>query len=454
MSLYTRIIRPLLQRFSIRCSMWCRLHMSVRTRFFMVCLITCLVSGIAAWILKSLIKILSTELTSSLSNNGFNWILLAAPCGGIVLTALLQRFIFHRRITDGTEKIHSYIKSGQSLLPHQLTYEPIVGCAITVGMGGSAGAEGPVAYAGAAIGSNSSRFFSLSQEHMRVMIGIGAGTGIAAIFKAPLAGVFYTLEVLGMSMNSVSVLILVVCCLISSGLVYVLSGFHEELAIQAGLTNFNYSQTAWLLAIGIVTGLYCKWYVHSGIYTGKLCRRIKNKPALHIASGLILGLMVFCFPTMFGEGYSSMKHLLAGNSESLTSFSPFTHIHSIWVIPGILAGIIFLKGIAVTLTDKGGGIAGTFTPTLFAGCMVGGLIACAVPYIGCHIPASQIAYLCMGGAMAGIIGAPLMATFITIEVTMTYSMLIPTAIVAFTSYAVSRTNFNNIKPHKKETVNL
>lgn len=447
MSLYLRIIRPHLLQFSLRCSRWSRTNMSVKARVLTVCIVTGIVAGIGAWCLKSMIRLLSTLITSELSAGSINWIFMAGPCAGIVLTAILQRHVFHRRIAEGTSKIRSYIKSGNYKLPHQLIYEPILGCALTIGMGGSAGAEGPIAYAGAAMGSNSARFFGLDPQFVRIMIGIGAGTGIAAIFKAPLAGVFYTLEVLAMPMTSRSVLALVACCLISGGTVYALSGFHEEIIWLSAQSDFDYSQTAWLIVIGAVTGLYSKWYVKSGSYAGHFCRNIK-KPIVHnLCAGVAVGSMVLVFPAMFGEGYSSIEQILGGETRDIISFSPFTESNSTYMLPIILAGILFFKGAAVSVTDKGGGIAGTFAPTLFAGCVAGALISFSAQYTGCQIPASQIAYMCMGGAMAGIIGAPLMATFITVEVTMTYAMLMPVAIVAFTSYAVSRTWFSEKVRH-------
>lgn len=449
MSLYEHIFRPRLQRISLRCSIWCRKNMTARSRVLMVCIVTSVTAGVGAWLLKTLIGGLSSFLTSGLGENWGHWPLWVCPALGILLTGLLQRRVFHRRIDEGTERVHAEVKAKRYTLPHQLTYEPIMGCVVTVGMGGSAGAEGPIAYAGAAIGSNSARFFGLGQDMMRMMIGIGAGAGIAAIFKAPLAGVLYTLEVLGLNLTSIPVLILVTCCLISAGSVYALTGFREDIVWEGGLPHFDYSNILWLIGIGIMTGIYCRWYSGSGKVIGNMLTRMKSPLLRNLCAGFGLGAVIWCFPTMFGEGYTSIEKMLAGDLTSIVTYSPFEGGDMSLTVPLMLGGILLLKGMSVSATDKGGGIAGTFAPTLFAGCMAGTLIAYGAHWAGCDIPSSQIAYVCMAGAMAGIIEAPLMATFITVEVTMTYSLLLPVAIVAFTAFATNRILMHSKREEKR-----
>ena len=173
-----------------------------------------------------------------------------------------------------------------------------------------------------------------------------------------------------------------------------------------------------------------------------------------LGGGIFLGLLIFCMPALFGEGYVALQKMLAGDLHSVLDYSPLSGVSGQWAIVLMLAGILLVKGAAETecqaaavyTTNYTGGVAGTFAPTLFAGCMAGTLSAMGLGALGCPLPPSQIAYVCMAGAMAGIVRAPLMATFITVEVTMTYSLLFPVAIVAFLSYAVVNLNLKrNLK---------
>ena len=436
--MYRDIFGPRIKGLSTHSARWVRKHLPSRGRILLVCLLTALLAGFGAWLLKELIALLSTWLTSGLKEGGVNWQLLVFPALGIVLTGLLQRGVFKRRVTEGTEQLSADVKAKRYTIPHQLVYQPILGCTVTIGMGGSAGAEGPIAYAGAAIGNNSARFLGLDPEICRLMIGIGAGAGIAAIFKAPLAGVFYTLEVLGLQIGTYSVLGLVATCMLSAFITYALSGFTVQVMWAHAQTTFDYAQTPWLLLMGVLIGLYSLWYNGTGGRLGAMWKRMRPRWLANTLAGLGIGVMIWLIPDLFGEGYGALQKVLAGDMASLTDYSPLRGLSPAVAIPLILAVIIAVKGMMVSSTDKGGGIAGTFAPTLFAGCMAGALMAMGASALGCPLPASQIAYLCMAGAMAGIIGAPLMATFITVEVTQTYTLLLPVAIVAFTSYATTQ----------------
>lgn len=440
MQIYAKYLKPRLRRGSYVCAEWCGRHLSVRHRILLVCVFTGLAAGVGAWILKTLIRYISTALTEGLREGDFNWVLLVAPAVGLLLSGWMQRRLFHRDVSRGTEKLKEALDAKDYDLPHQLVYEPVAGCAVTIGMGGSAGAEGPIAYAGAAIGSNAAKFFRLPAGFTRMMLGFGAAAGIAAIFKAPLAGVFFTLEVLGMTLSSVPILGLVACCLIGAFTAYLLSGMTPEVVWHGAITQFDYSQTGWLLLIGIVMGLYCRWYRRSGLAIRSGWLRISTPWKRELLAGLFLGVITLCMPTLFGEGYGSLQKVLAGHLDSIADYSLPSGTHGALLIPLMLGGILLVKGAAVYTTNNAGGVSGSFAPTLFAGCMAGALMALGADAIGCGIPHSQIAYICMGGAMAGIVRAPLMATFITVEVTMTYSLLLPVAAVSFISYIVADTH--------------
>lgn len=404
---------------------------------FVLCIVCGISCGAAAWLLKFLIRTISTFLTHDTHALHANWLLWLWPTVGIFVAGWMQRRLFRRNVAHGTDRLKADLHKNNLILSGTEAVESITTCSVTIGCGGSAGAEGPIAFGGGVIGSNIAQLFGLKKQFIKMMMAFGAGAGIAAIFKAPLAGVFFVLEVLGVSIGTAELLGLVTGCLAGAGTAYTLDGFHRELVWSDAITQFDYSQFAWLIPIGILMGLYSLWYNCSGRALAKGLQGMTHDWMRNLSAGLALGVFVFCFPNLFGEGYGSLAHILAGDFSSILPYSPWSGMSGELVIPLVLAGILLVKGMAVYATNYGGGVAGSFAPTLFAGGMAGALIALILAQLGCHIPATQIAYICMGAAMGGIIGAPLMATFITVEITMTYSLLMPVATVVFIAYGTT-----------------
>lgn len=436
MSIYPDIVRPRLLKLSQKTSKWCIAHLPPYARTMLVCVLTGIAAGVGAWVMKSLIELIHRAWLSGLMPGGWNWVLFAGPLVGMMLAGVLQRNVWHRNVARGTEKLRAYLADEDYDLPHQIGYEPVAGCAVTIGCGCSAGAEGPIAYAGAAFGSNIARFFGLGKSMVRVMIACGAGAGIAAIFKAPLGGFFFTLEVLGIGLSTLPVILLVTCCLVGAFTVFLLTDFTPEVAWVHQITGYDWAQTPLWLVIGVLVGVYCVWYNESGMFARRRSIAIRRPWLRNLTTGAIMGAMVLCLPTLFGEGYSSITAFLGGKFEAIVDNSPFQNCIGAWTVPVMLGLILLVKGIVVQLTNSGGGVAGSFAPTLFAGCMCGMLIWYGMEAIGIHMPAEQVAYISMAGAMSGMIGAPLMGTFITVEVTQTYALLLPCAVVAFVSYMV------------------
>lgn len=437
MSIYSRHIDPMIRRWSRDDGGWVNRFLTPHARVLFVCIITGVLAGVGAWLLKLCIRWIGMTVSIPLSRGGYSWLLIVAPVAAIVISGRLQKNVFHRYVNRGTERLRESLKARDYRMPHQLTYQPLIGCSFTIGLGASAGAEGPIAYAGAAIGSNAARFMRLDTTFIRLMIGMGSAAGIAAIFKAPLGGVFFALEVLAMELNSISILGIVTCCLVGASTTFVLDNMHPEIIWTNIASGFDYSETYWLIPIGIILGLYCRYYQLTGFMARAACLKIKNSLVRNVAGGLFLGVLVFLMPSLFGEGYNALTAVLDGDTGQLLNYSPLTGVKGPWVIPVMLSGIILVKGVAVFTTNNSGGVSGSFAPTLFAGAMAGTLLAMGAQALGCTLPSYMIAYLCMAGAMAGIVRAPLMATFITVEVTMTYSLLLPVAIVSFISYWVA-----------------
>ncbi len=408
-------------------------------RLITASLIAGIAIGAGAHVLKALVRQISLLCTRDFHATGGNYELLIIPIGGIIVTGLIVRYLFRHQLEGSTGRIKSKMAAHDPYLPTELTVAPIVASSVTLGCGGSAGSEGPIAYAGAAIGSNIGRWFGLTRQQAMVMMTCGAGAGIAAIFKAPIGGMLFTLEVLAMTLTTASVMQLILMCLASSLTCFTLSGFTPDMSFMHP-APFTASDLLPTLALGLFCGVYSAYYLRTGGMIRRRLQKMKRPLARNVVSGAILGVALFCFPALYGEGYSLMSKVINGNVAAVLDGMAFTVDRNIlWA----LAGILLTKGIACYASNSGGGVAGDFAPTLFAGCMAGALFALATGALGiCHLDAGNYALAGMAGVMAGAIRAPFMAIFITVEMSFTTSLLLPVTICAFISYYASLTLVN------------
>lgn len=396
-----------------------------------------LIAGTGAFILKSTIKWMSMMLIPHFNPHGGNWALLIIPLVGIVLTVVFQRFGLKKNISHGLDKIENMVKQGHYNISPTFTYGPIMASTLTLGFGGSAGAEGPIASAGAAAASQLGRWVGLPPRLMMIIIGCGAGAGIAGIFKAPVGGIMFTLEVMGMSLTTVSVLALTIACVVGGMTSYGLTGF----TLDVPLTHpqyFDPHMSGWVIVLGVLCGLYSLYYSKLNVWMQKLFGYARSPWIKALLSGSILSVLVFVFPSLYGEGYDTMAKLIDGNFAVMTDYS-FWHIHGLPPLMTIIlvcGGVAAVKSLACTASNSGGGVAGDFAPTLFAGCMAGfffgGLIN---ECFGLSLPLGNCALIAMAGTMSGIIKAPLMAMFIVVEMTGYYGMMFPVAICSVVSYS-------------------
>lgn len=397
--------------------------------------ITGLITGAAAFLLKHTVKWISLPLTSGMNASGANWILLLAPVIGIMLTGIYQRYILHKTIYHGTDRLQQSISARKYSLPGDLTYAPIVASTLTLGFGGSAGSEGPIAYTGAAIGSNIGRLFNARPPLMKVLLACGAAAGIAGIFKAPIGGALFSLEVLAVTL-SVGAVLAVVLASVTAGLTaYALSGCIPDLIFH-NATPFDWHWAPWILLLGIFCGLYSFYYAQIMILMRRWYNSMHNPWIKNLISGSVLACLVFLFPPLFGEGYGFIGELLAGKTDALSSYSLFASDAAFTLTPILIAfGIIMVKAFACASTNSGGGVAGDFAPTLMAGCVAGFLFATSVNSLtSLSLPVADFAFFGMAAVMAGAIRAPFMAIFIAVEMAQTYELLLPVTLTATVSY--------------------
>lgn len=397
--------------------------------------VTGLFTGACAFLLKASVRWVSTLFTSHFHAGGANWELLVLPVAGIMLAGIYQRYILHKEIYHGTERLNKAIACRKYRLAGDLIYAPMVASTLTLGFGGSAGAEGPIAYTGAAIGSNVGKVFRANPEMMKVMLACGASAGIAGIFKAPVGGVLFSMEVLSVGLSAHACIALFLAALTASLTSFVLSGCTADLVFHE-VVPFSMGWMPWIVLLGIFCGLYSFYYSAVMSRFKRWYSSIKNPWIMNLLSGSILAVLVFVFPPLFGEGYGFMQDILAGDTKAFAAYSVFAGDASGQYTPLLIAfGIIAVKAFACVSTNSGGGVAGDFAPTLMAGCVAGFFFATLLNlFCDYTLPVGDFAFFGMAAVMAGAVRAPFMAIFITIEMAQAYSMILPVAVAAAVSY--------------------
>lgn len=417
---------------------WVTTHVSHRQLLLLLAFIVGFLAALAAYILHSLIHIIQHMISSQFASEGFNWFYLVCPVIGILLTMLFVRYIVRDNISHGITRILYAFSTKQGRLPSHNTWTSVVASAITIGFGGSVGAEAPIVLTGSAIGSTLAQRFKLDNKTIFMLVGCGASAAIAGIFKAPIAGLVFTIEVLMIDLTMGSLLPILISCVTATCFTYVLVG-------DSSLFTFTL-QEAWPvnrapanIMLGIACGLVSLYFIRSMTYCEDFYARLKSHPYIRlIIGGIILSLLIFLFPSLYGEGYSAINILLNGKSEAefatLMNRSLFSGHESLLIVYVTL--VLLTKTIATSSTNGGGGCGGTFAPSLFIGAFAGFLFARIWNHysLGIIVPENNFALLGMAGVMSGVMHAPLTGVFLIAELTGGYDLFIPLMIVSTVSY--------------------
>ncbi len=395
-----------------------------------------LVTGLACVVLKKLIAVVSHFLLGNFSETG-NWRLILLPAAGLALTWLFCRYVVRRPLSRSTDRLVSYLDEGGSRVSDKLTWGPIIANVLTLGFGGSAGAEGPIAVTGAGIGGNIARKLGMTPEQMRLFIGCGAGAGIAAIFKAPVGGMLFALEILRLPFATFTVLALLLSCLASALTCYIFTGFTFDVFLNSA-EPFGAEEYLALAVFGVLAGGYSLFYNHCVRVAGRMVKRFGAEWKKIAVAGLCLGVMLFLFPALYGEGYGVMDKMLNGRVDALCDGSPLVFGSGFWHLALIVGGMLLLKGFAVGFTTYAG-VAGDFAPTLFAGSLAGLLFATAANTLfGFALPVGDFALIGMCAVFAGVIRAPFMAMFLTPEMTGNFTLFLPMVLASALCYGTVR----------------
>ena len=419
---------------------WRERHIKERSFIIFLALVVGVICGFAAQLLKFLIHVISQVLTSHLSATTANWLYLVYPVIGIFLVTLFLNFVVKDNISHGVTKVLYAISRRKSRLKKRNMYASLIASSITIGFGGSVGAEGPIVFTGAAIGSNVGQAFRLSPRLLMLLVGCGAAAGIAGIFRAPIAGMLFTLEVLMIDLTGATVMPLLISSITGATVAYVLEGYNAEFFFSQS-EPFSMRKIPYVVLLGVFCGFVSLYFTRAMFMMETMFSKLKYRAVKIAIGGMILATLIFFLPPLYGEGYGAINNLLDGDYSKIVDGTFFyVDRDNIWFIACFIGAIILTKVFATSATNGAGGVGGTFAPSLFVGAMCGFLFAFLLNNIfdGVGISNKNFTLLGMAGLMSGVMHAPLMAIFLTAEMTGGYNLFLPLLIVSTLSYMTIR----------------
>ncbi len=395
-------------------------------------------SGLAAALLTRAIQFFQWILVGWFKTPAESVLYFVYPGVGMLIAMLLVKSLIKDNIGHGVTKVLLAISKNNSRIKAHNTWSSILTSSITIGFGGSVGAEAPIVYTGAAIGSNVAQKLGLSYRNITLLLGCGAAGAIAGIFKAPMAGVLFTLEILLFNMSMTAILPLVVSSITATVVSYWLRG--DAVAFENTITPFQMGNIVYYVAFGIICGFASLYFTRMTLKTEDRIGKIKNPIRKWAFCALGIGILMFIFPPLYGEGYGCLTNLLNGKDVEAVGTSFFSKFFNIpWVLPIFFLAVFFLKVFSMSFTNAGGGVGGTFGPTLFMGGIIGFVCSRTSNLLGLSVPETNFTLVGMAGLMAGVMQAPLTAIFLIAEITGGYALLMPLIITSAVSYATIRT---------------
>lgn len=416
---------------------WREKHIKEKTFILILALIVGVAGGFAALLLKDLIHHLSGLLTAHLEISNYNYNYLIYPVIGILLAGVFVRYIIRDNISHGVTRVLYALSQNKSRLkPHNI-YSSVIASSVTIGFGGSVGAESPIVYTGAAIGSNLGSLFRLSPRLLMLLVGCGASAGIAGIFKAPIAGMLFTVEVLMIDLTAGSVMPLMIASIAGATVAYAFTGYELEFFFSQS-EPFYTAGIPYVILFGIFCGLISLYFSKVMNMMERMFGKLKNAWIKFIVGSVILSTLIFMFPPLYGEGYNVMNMMLEGNLSQIFDGSIFyEYRNDTWWLIAFVGLILFTKAFATSATNGGGGCGGTFTPSLFIGCFAGFFFTLLLNNLGViegTLSMKNYALMGMAGVMSAVMNAPLMGIFLAAEMTGGYELFLPLLIVSTISY--------------------
>ncbi len=415
---------------------------SERNQLLVLSLVVGIVVGLAAVLLKTLISVLQEGLRDAFGGVlGGSLYYLALPGIGMLLAMLFCKYVIKDSIGHGVTKALQAVSRHESRIkPHNM-WSSVAASSVTIGFGGSVGAEAPIVYTGAAIGSNFARYMGLSYRSMTVLLGCGAAAAVAGIFKAPLAGVLFVLEILLFNISMTSMMPLLLSTVSATVVSYTLLG--SSTPFECTLTPFELKNIPYYVILGLFCGAFSIYFIRTTLKLEDRIGKMENVYLKWIMCAVGLGILIFLFPPLYGEGYESLGVLLNGKELSLDGQTPLAFLaHSPWSVPIFFMLILLLKVFSMTLTNAGGGVGGTFGPTLFVGAIAGFVVARTLNMLfdgtATSIPEQNFVLVGMAGLMAGVMQAPMTAIFLIAEISGGYDLFLPLILTSTIAFGTTR----------------
>ena len=416
--------------------LWREKHIPERYFILILSFLIGIFTSFAALLMKGTIHLIQRLLTGHAEVTNANYFYLIYPVIGILLAGLFVKYIVKDDIGHGITKILYAISQRKSRIKNHNLWSSLVAGSITIGFGGSVGAEAPIVLTGSAIGSNLGRLFKMERKTLMLLVGCGASGAIAGIFKAPIAGLLFTIEVLMLDLTTASVMPLLISSVTAATVSYILTG-REAMFKFTQVHLFTMERIPYVFLLGIVCGLFALYFTRVTIWMEGLFRKMKHFRQKFIFGAIVLSVLIFLFPPLYGEGYETITDIISRNSDKLLAGSLFYRFHdNFWVPIVFMLMVILMKVFATTATNGGGGCGGIFAPSLFLGAIVGFVYSNFMEKIipSMYLPQDNFALMGMAGVMAAVMHSPLTAVFLIAELTGGFDLFLPLMIVAISAF--------------------
>lgn len=419
---------------------WRLTHLTNRQMATILAFFIGIFASVAAYVLHFIIRQIQHLLTAGFDATTYNWLYLLFPVIGIYITSLFVRYVVKDNISHGITQVLYAISTKQSRLKAHNCWTSVISSAITIGFGGSVGAEAPIVLTGSAIGSNLGQLFKMDNKTLMLLVGCGASAAIAGIFKAPIAGLVFTLEVLMVDLSMAALLPILTSTVTATVFTYIFVGNRSLFDFTLN-SAWNIDRIPASILLGLFCGMVSLYFIRMMSKCEGMFEQLKDYPFAKLFLGaILLSSLIFFFPSLYGEGYNSLNILLNGNTEAdwnaVMNNSLFAGSSGLLVI--YIALVLLTKIFATSATNGAGGVGGTFAPSLFVGGFGGFLFARVwnMNQVGTYIPEKNFTLLGMAGVMAGVMHAPLTGVFLIAELTGGYSLFLPLIMVSIVSVMV------------------
>ena len=424
--------------------LWLTHRLTDRQLMMVLAAVVGLAAGLGTYIFEILLHFIREGLVNWFPVERAQFLYLIYPAVGIILATLFVKYVVKDNISEGVTRVLYAMSRSNSRIRGHNCWTSVVGGATTIGFGGSVGPEAPIVLTGAAIGSNIGKLARLNYKNVTLLLCCGAGAALASIFKAPITGVVFVLEILMLDITIGSVTPLLIASLSATTLALMLRGFDPILPVTLAVTDkFELAQIPMFIILGVLCGLMSYYFTSVNTAVGRIFRRIDSQYKKWAVGGVLIGVLIFIFPPLYGEGYEAMTALMRGETQSLFDNSLFFRFRTIeWVVILFVVATMLFKVVAMAATNSAGGVGGTFAPSLFVGSFIGALTALVFNmifrWVGIDMQLSIVSFTLVGmaGVMAGVMNAPLTSIFLIAELSNGYELFIPLMITASISFAL------------------